>query len=337
MICRWLSLAFSLFGVLTNTTLAPAQDNPTSRGSVEQLTAMLRTIDPYRPNSDVSGKVQVFGSTSMDALAHGWVTGFTQFHSRAKVEISAAGSEKAFSQLLSNPSSIAMLSRPVKPEELSELKQQGLKQPVAFVVAREALSVFVHATNPTSSISGEQLRMIFTTDSPTENLVWSALGATGAWATRPIHVISRSENSGTQMFLSDFVFEGANMRSGVSSHISNAEVLQALEKDPLAIAICGYRSSGNSVKQLQLMAGNRSIPSDDHAVLSGLYPLMRPLTLVLDMGQSDSNAKNSQEFVRYALCQAGQTQAILVGFFPVDPPLLRAGLQQLETSANQLR
>jgi hypothetical protein len=60
------------------------------------------------------------------------------------------------------------------------------------------------------------------------------------------------------------------------------------------------------------------------------------LTLLLDMGQSDSNAKASQEFVRYALCQAGQTQAILVGFFPVDLPLLRAGLQQLETPT-QLR
>lgn len=315
---------------------AAAQQNSAAAVSVEQLTAMLQSIDPYRPNAEARDLVQVFGSTSMDALAHGWTTGFKECHSQAEVEISAAGSEKAFSELVANPSAIGMFSRPIKTEELEELRKKGLKRPVAFVVAREALSVYVNASNPVTSISGEQLRDVFTTNLHPAELTWSALGAGEAWASKPIRVLSRSENSGTQKFLSDFVFNGAKMRASLSNHVSNAEVLQAIEKDPLSIAICGYRSSGKSVKPLKLTAGNQVIPSDDHAVLSGQYPLTRPLSLVIDMGQTGSRAVASQEFVRYALCQAGQTQAIFVGFFPVDLPLLRAGIEKLGAAA-QLR
>ncbi|MCA9132337.1 MAG: substrate-binding domain-containing protein [Planctomycetales bacterium] len=294
---------------------------------------MLQSIDPYRPTAAVSGKVEVFGSTMMDALAHGWSQGFAHFHSKAKVEISGTGDAEAMNRLVATPSAIAMFARPVKLEELEALKRQGLKQPVAIVVAREALSVFVHASNPVTSISGEELRAVFTSQGKQDELTWAMLGAPAPWASKPIRVVSRSENSGTQKFLSDFVFDGAELRPGISAHASNAEVLQAMEADPLTIAICGYRSSNKAIKPLQLTTGASVVPSDDHAILSGQYPLTRPLTLVIDVGQSSENAKASQEFVRSALCQAGQTQAILVGFFPVDLPLLRAGQEQLGASA----
>ncbi len=305
-----------------------AQD-ASSNASVEQLTAMLQSIDPYRPNSEIAETVQVFGSTSMDALAHGWANGFRQFHPRAKVEISAAGTEESGARLLTNPTAIAMFSRPVTEAELADLRRQGLKNPMAFVVAREALSVFVHSTNPTATISGEQLLNVFTSDTHPGELTWSYLGGSGAWANQPIHIIARTEASGTQKFLSDFVFRGGKLRPSVSAFSSNAEVLQALQRDPQAIAICGYRSTGSQIKALQLMSGASTIACDDHAILCGQYPLTRPMSLVIDMGQTGSKAIASQEFVRHALCQAGQTQAMLVGLFPVDLPLLRASMARL--------
>lgn len=323
---------------LGGTWAVTAQEAASKTASVEQLTAMLQQIDPYRPDREAEGTVKIFGSTSMDAMAHAWTTGFKQFHQSAQVIIAAAGSEATFEKLLANPAAIGMFSRPVTDEELEDLKKKGLKQPMAFVVAREALGVFVHSNNPVQSISGEQLRAVFTSDATGDSgqpLRWELLGATGAFANQPIHIVSRTENSGTQRFLADFVFCSCQLREGVSSHVSNAGVLEAVSADPLSVAICGLRSTGKSVKSLQLMAGASKIPSDDHAVLSGQYPLTRPLTLVLDMGQTGADARASQEFVHYGLCQAGQAQAILAGFFPVDLPLLRAGLQKL--GAAQIR
>lgn len=300
---------------------------------VEELTAILQSIEPYQPQHQASGAVVVFGSTSMDAMAHSWTTGFKRFHPQVKVEIFGSNPEAALARLVKEPSGIAMLSRPVKEQELEELKRQGLKSPAAFEVAREALGVFVHADNPISTVSGAQLREIFTTSDSAETPQWSRLGATDVLAEKPIHVISRTPNSGTQRFLEEFVFRASDLREGVSEYRSNAEVLQEVAKDPLAIAICGLRSNQRGVKSLQLVAGASVVPSDDHAVLCGQYPLTRPFTMILDVARQDAQALASQEFVRYGLCQAGQADAIMTGLFPIDLPLLRAGLQKLETPA----
>lgn len=320
------------FGIFSSVATSLSAQRPTS---VEQLSAMLDSIDPYLPDQDAKGTIKVIGSTSMDAMAHGWTAGFKEFHKGVEVEIHGASEEEVFERLVKDPSAIGMLSRPVTEAELEELKRKGLKKPTSFVVAREALGVFVHPSNPIQTISPSQLRQVFTTADSSTPPTWSALGATGEWAKRPIRVVSRTEASGTQRFLKDFVFNNTEMRNGVSSHVSNAQVLTAVAEDPQAIAICGLRCNLKSVKPLQLVAGASVIPSDDHAILIGQYPLTRPLSLILDVGSSDANAKASQEFVHYALCKAGQTKAITVGFFPVDLPLLRAGLQKL--GAHQLR
>ena len=305
-------------------------------GSVEQMMAMLHAIDPYLPNEKLSsGKVEVFGSTSMDAMAHGWISGFKKFHPQTEVIVSAAGSEATFESLLKNPAGVGMLSRPVKDEELLELKKRGLKDPAAFVVAREALGVFVHSQNPVQTITGEQLRTIFTVGIHPGPLTWEIMGAKGEWAKKPLNIIARTQNSGTQKFLADFVFCFCSLREGVSNHVSNAEVLKAVSDDPLSMAICGLRSKGSNVRALQLTADNKIVPSDDQSILEGHYPLTRPLTLVIDRGHEGVNAQAAQEFVHYALCRTGQTQAVIDGFYPVDLPLLRAGLQKL--GASQVR
>jgi phosphate transport system substrate-binding protein len=299
--------------------------------SVEEVRSMLDAIDPYRPDGDATGTISIFGSTSMDALAHSWAKGFMQFHRNVKVEISAAGSEAAFERLLKTPTGVAMLSRPVTDAELEALKKKGLKNPVAFVAAREALGVFVNRNNPVETISGEQLRTIFATDVDSKALTWSLLGASGKQATQPINIIARTPQSGTQKFLKDFVFRSLDLREAVAEFESNAAVVSEIAKNPDSIGICGLKCGASSAKALQLSVGASVVHSDDHAVLSGQYPLTRPLSLVIDIGQVGPAAKASQEYVRYALCQAGQSQTVLAGFYPVDLPLLRAGMQKLGT------
>lgn len=309
---------------------APAGAKPlAAAASVFDLVAILQSVDPYRTDKELKGTVRVFGSTSMDSMAHVWVTGFNQFHKNAKVEISAFGSIEAFDKLLAQPNSVAMLSHPVRNEDLTALKAKGLKEPVAFVVAREALGVFVHKSNPVRAINGEQLRMVFTAGGDGK-LTWGALGATGEWADKPIDIIARTEASGTQVYLRDFVFGGSTIREPKSAHVSNAEVLTTVGTNPNAIAICGLKTPGSNARSLSLMAGGMAIPSDDQGVLSGQYPLTRPLTLVVDLGQTDADAKVAQEFVHFALCQAGQAAAIGATFYPADLPLLRASLHRLQ-------
>ncbi|TWU29045.1 substrate-binding domain-containing protein [Novipirellula artificiosorum] len=332
----------SHFAILLTTTasilnvgLGNAEDAK-SQLSVHEIRAILNSIPPYLPGSEVSAEIDVFGSTSMDALAHGWASGFNKFHPKAKVVVSDEGSETVFDRLAKSPSSLGMLSRPVVEADLARLKQLGLKQPIAVMVAREGLGVFVNESNPIQSISHDQFTSLFCIangDQKSTPMTWSAVGVEGDMGEEPVEVIARTPISGTQAFLKNFVFQGQTMREPAEAFDSNVEVVKELESTKNGVAICGLRCGGHSLRLVGLLNGDTTIPGDDHSVLMGRYPLIRPLTLVLDVGQDSDQARATREFVRYALHQAGQSQDILAGFFPFDPPTLLAEIAKLENSS----
>lgn len=318
-----LRLASAVLAMVATISSAVASDPPTQ--SVEKLRALLSSIDPYLPKEAVSGKLVIYGSGSMDGLMHAWAENFTDFHPKAGFEISGLPEDKATAKLLAEPSTIWMVSRPISSDELAQLKAKGLKNPVALEVAKEALGVFVHQSNPVKTITGEQLRAIFTAGNP-EAPTWKLLGATGAWADQPIKLIRRGEDSGTQKFLSNVLF-ATKMRSGLDVE-SNSAVVAKIKDDPQSIGICGLRCGSTTARPLQLKSGESTIPSDDLAILSGKYPLVRPMSIVFDLGSAN---KNTNEFVHYILSQSGQSETVLAGLFPIDLPLLRAELQAINS------
>ena len=317
------------------TTCCLGQEQGTEQGAaIQEIQATLNRIDPYLPSGEVSAEVDVFGSTSMDTMAHGWATDFKKFHEKAKVVISAEGSETVFKRLAANPTAVGMLSRPVTEEELEELKRGGLKNPVAIMVAREPLGVFVNEANPLNEISFEQLVSVFCKGTATDDeMTWQAMGVSGELAGKRIQLFERDSKSGTHAFVKNYLFKGLELKSASSSLSSNAAVAKAVGESPEAIAICGLKCGGHDAKALHLKGATTLFPDDDHAILVGGYPLVRPLTLVLDLGQDSERSIAAREFVRFALSQAGQMQTILCGFFPFDPPTLRAESLKLgETS-----
>ncbi len=83
-------------------------------------------------------------------MAHAWVEEFKQFHPKVTVEILGRWIRRCLRTAQAESQALVMLSRPVKKEELEQLKSATIVNPVAFVVAREALGVFVHASKPSS-------------------------------------------------------------------------------------------------------------------------------------------------------------------------------------------
>ncbi len=174
--------------------------------SVEEVRALLCAIAPYLPAEDVVGEIDIFGSTSMDVLAHGWARGFKKFHPNAKVVISAEGSESVFERLAKRPTSMGMLSRPVSDADIGNLKKAGLKRPVAILVARDAMGVFVHESNPLTTITYEELVALFCTDGSGKQATWGEFGVEGELADKPVDVIGRKSDSGTRKFIEEFLF-----------------------------------------------------------------------------------------------------------------------------------
>lgn len=307
---------------------AQAQESP-QFDSVQEIRGLLESIHPYLPSTEVKAEIDLFGSTSMDRMAHGWATGFQKFHPDAKFVISAEGSETVFDHIAQSPTSIAMLSRPVSESDLSRLKELGMKQPVAVMVAREALGVFVNQASPLEAIDYETLMRIFCAPGDPGTPTWAIAGLEGDYQTKPIVTVGRGAKSGTRTYLKNYVFRNQTMRVISSEAATNYGLVSEVAKDPNAIGIGGIRCGGHQAKLLKLKANGTVIPNDERSMLLGRYPLMRPFCLVIDMGQQGDIAAANREFVRYAITQAGQTEAMLAGLFPFDPPTLRAQEEKL--------
>lgn len=312
----------------TETSVSPVPQDA-QKLSVEEVRAILNSIDPYLPKQTLSGEIDLFGSTSMDALVHGWANGFKNFYPDAKIVISAEGSETVFDRLAKNPTSIGMLSRPVTSQDIDRLKSLGLKRPIAIYVARDAMGVYVHKSNPLKSITYPQLVSLFCNSDKSTEVTWGSVAVDGELTEKPVQIIGRDQNSGTQKYIEDFLFHTHNMRKHTKNLESNAEVISAIAENPQGIGIADFKHTNPSVKRLGLMDNNVVHDGDEHEILLGKYPMIRPLTLVVDLGQNSEKVAANKEFIRYALSQTGQTQDILAGFFPFDPPTLRNELSKL--------
>jgi phosphate transport system substrate-binding protein len=329
---RWLLAASCVVFALTQYLSATSHAIEPASGtcSVERLRSILQSIDPYLPRTSVSGRISVFGSSGMDGLVHAWSENFTEFHPDVQFEIASLSDSRSIQRLAAEPGAIWFLSRPVSEDELNKLKSAGMRRPIAMEVAKQALGVFVHPSNPISTISGDQLRSIFTTE-PEQEPSWVILGATGTLANQSIRIISRKDDSGIQRFLQEHIF-GATLRPGINVE-SNAKVVDSIKQDPLAIGICGLRCGESGARALNLEAQGNIIPSDDLAIISGQYPLVRPLSIVIDL-DIDPGHPNI-EFVKYMLSQSGQAENLLAGYFPVDLPVIRAELNKLLEAQNR--
>jgi phosphate transport system substrate-binding protein len=323
---RCVVFTLASFGIGASCCLGQTQGQQAQEqgDTIQEIRAALDAIDPYLPSSEITAEIEVFGATSMDTMAHGWAVEFKKFYPKSQIAVSTEGSETVFNRLAANPASVGMLSRPVTAEELEKFKESGLKNPVAVMVAREPLGVFVNKENPLNAITFEQLVGVFCKGSSSENATWESLGVTGNLARQPVLRLGRDNKSGTHSFIKNYLFKDFELQNARKTFPSNAAVVEAVGESPDAIAICGLKCGGHAAKALHLKGTAAIFPDDDHAILVGGYPLIRPLTLVVDLGQTSDQGKASQEFVRFALSQAGQMQTILCGFFPFDPPRLRS-------------
>lgn len=297
--------------------------------TIEEIRALLDSIDPYLPKQIVSGEIDLFGSTNMDVLAHAWANGFRKYHSECSLVISAEGSETVIDRLAKNHSSIGMMSRPVSVEDLQRLKAAGLKNPVAILIGREPLGVFVNKSNPMEAITYDQLVTMYCAGESSSGAKWKDLGVDGALSDKSVHIIGRDAKSGTRKFIETYLFQENGTRKASKELGSHAEVISAVAADPQAIAITGYKCNDKAVRRLKLKDKSKVIGGDEHEILLGHYPITRPLALVFDLGAEGAQAAANREFVTYALTRSGQTATILAGFYPYDPPTLRAELLDL--------
>lgn len=296
-----------------------------------QLTQLLQAIEPYRPMTDIKGKAVLAGSTTMVALGQHWAERFKLFHPGVEFTRGVDGSDAALEALSKDINVIAGVSRTVTDEDLAKLKAGACKDPIILIVALDPMAVYVNKNNPIESLSPEQIQKLFGVNSEGKQATatWGSLGVQGPLANQPIRIHHRSSISGTRNFIKTSILNGANLAEPAETHESNIEICKAIAKEPNGVGMCGFGDGNDSVRAVALMLNNQKIDATESNFLAGRYPLVRPLSLVLDKSLVAKDNGLREAILRYILSRDGQTEAIRAGFYPLDPNFIRQEVAQL--------
>lgn len=211
---------------------------------------------------------------------------YQQEHSGLAINIQRLGSSAGIRAALDGVAEIGMSSRSLKPEEAAQLDE--------IVIARDALALIVHPSNPISNLSRAQIQAIFSSKIHS----WAEVGGPPL----PITLVSREVGSGTFGAFEELVMKGAPISTTALRQGSNGAIRQIVAEDP---GVIGYISLGVADQSVRTLAIDGVAPSAEH-VEAGSYTLARPFLFVWRKGQSLSPL--ASDFVAYVMSAAGQAE-----------------------------
>ncbi len=267
------------------------------------------------PDGDVSTVAETIenkGSDTLVNLALAWAEAYMGAYPEVRISVTGGGSGTGIAAMINGTVDIANASRGMKAEEVEAAEDNGIT-PVEFVVARDAIAVVVHPSNPVDGLTLEQISDIYTMQITN----WSEVGGED----RPIVLLSRESNSGTYVYFlenvirlgdkeSDLLFAPDTLLMPSSEGIS-AEVRQ----NPNAI---GYDGLGYVTDDQKMVAVARDaesafvLPSVE-TVNDGSYPISRPLYMYT-AGEPVGQVKEYMDW----LLGDGQSLVSELGFVPLE-------------------
>ncbi|MFN7142980.1 MAG: PstS family phosphate ABC transporter substrate-binding protein, partial [Myxococcota bacterium] len=265
------------------------------------------------PAAGASGAtIQVKGSDSEVNLVQRLAEEFMKKNPGASIAVTGGGSGAGIAALIDGTTTIANSSRDMKGAEKIDAQRKGVDVK-AFVFATDGLAVIVNPANTLESIDVDTLGKIYRGEVST----WDAVGGPAA----PVSLYGRQSNSGTYDF-----FKSAAVKGEYSPNLKqmngNAQIVEGVKADPggIGYVAAGYVSGENAagVKILPIKGADGAAvsPVDEAAVLSGAYPLARPLYQFVN-GAPTGTLK---DFLAYEASPDGQAIVKQMGFYPIAGP-----------------
>ena len=242
-------------------------------------------------SADTRQQLNVSGSTSVAPFIEHLAETYHREHPDSVVLVQSLGSTAGIEAAINGIAGLGMSSRDLSPEEAGQLEQ--------LVIARDALAVIVHPSNPINNLTLAQVQAIFSGNVRT----WSELGGPA----QPISVVVREAGSGTFGAFEELVMHGEPITPSAMRQGSNGAIRQLVALDPNAI---GYISLGIVDESVKALAIDGVEPSVEH-VLGGTYAFVRPFLLVWPRGRDlDPRA---QAFMTYVMSPPAQAELARLG------------------------
>ena len=261
------------------------------------------------PTSAIQNK----GSDTIVNLALAWAERYREIRPDVDIAVTGGGSGTGIAALVNGTVDIANASRGIKDKELESARANGI-EPVEFVIARDAIAVIVHPSNPVDRLTIQQIADIFSG----KITRWSGVGGED----RPIVLLSRETNSGTHVYFLEEVIrkgdsEDKTLFSSDTLLLSSSEGIGTeVRQNPNAI---GYDGLGYVTHDMKTIAVGVS-PDQPYweptveTVNQGRYPIARELYMYT-AGEPQGQIK---EFLDWILGPEAQQIVLDLGFVPVN-------------------
>jgi phosphate transport system substrate-binding protein len=270
-----------------------------------------------RPAKQAAGApgvaIQNVGSDTIVNLALAWAEAYQAEHPDVRIAVTGGGTGTGIAGLINGTVDVANASRSMKAEEIQAAQDNGIT-PVEHVVARDAIAIVVHPSNPVDDLTLQQLSDVFSG----RIARWSEVGGED----RPIVLLSRESNSGTHVyFLEQVVRLGdKNARTLFSPDtllMSSSEGISAeVRQNPNAIGYdgLGYVTADQKVIAVAAQPGGPFVLPTIETVNSGAYPIARDLYMYT-AGEPQGTIAG---YLAWILSPEGQAIVGQLGFVPLQ-------------------
>ena len=228
---------------------------------------------------ELSGTVNVNGSTSMADVIAALTEGFNEINPDVQINYTGSGSGAGIEGVLAGTCDLGLSSRALSEDE----KGQGA---VENIVAKDGVAVVINPENTVTELSTEQIAAIYTG----EITNWSEVGGPDA----EIAVLGRDSASGTRSAFEEILgIEDACIY--LNEYSSTGDVIGNVASNPNAIGYASLSAVDDSVVAVSV----NGVAPTEATVADGSFPIQRPFVIVTVEGTELSAA--AQAFLDYAM------------------------------------
>ncbi|MEZ0536574.1 phosphate ABC transporter substrate-binding protein PstS family protein [Caldicellulosiruptoraceae bacterium PP1] len=268
----------SLVPGVTYTLLIPSNSVKDNNGSVNRE---IKIDFKISQNKNLSGRITIAGSTSVQPLADELAKYFMQLYPKVTIDVQGGGSSVGIKSAKEGIADIGTSSRELKPDET------GLKE---FKIAEDGIAIVVNPKNPISDLTVEKIRDIFS--GKIKN--WSELGGKNS----KILVVTREEGSGTRGAFEEIIMGKTTITNNAVVQPSTGAVKTTVSQDENAI---GYISLGVLDSQVKAVKVNGVEATEKNARLNK-YTIKRPFLFLTKTNPTGV----VKEFIDFVLSPEGQ-------------------------------
>ena len=233
--------------------------------------------------------IRITGSDTMLELTKNLADEYMKEHPGISIYVNGGGTAVGISAMIEGNADICTASRNLRPGEAKLLAEYYGSVGMVFLIAKDALSIYVNKANPVKDISLSNLNKIFSG----ELTDWKYIGGLDTIITTVI----RNPNSGTYLYFKEHVLEGGEYDSHSITKPTTKDIMKYVSENVNAI---GYGGMGfkENIDQIKI---NGVAPIESN-VRNDSYPIIRYLHFFTTKNPS-GEIKN---FIDWTLSPTGQ-------------------------------